>query len=154
MQTPDPVETILARLIPAALSEQGLRDIESMIDELAPAGTSPIKPWFRRRRTAGIAATGIAAALLLPLLAPDSPISDSVSSAATRPLPGFVLVSESDTIRSMSDEGWQEDNTGSAMRALRLNIIEENSLLDEATGIVMQISEPREEVLLMPVSTF
>jgi hypothetical protein len=32
--------------------------------------------------------------------------------------------------------------------------VEENSLLDEETGIVMQVSEPREEILLMPVSTF
>jgi hypothetical protein len=67
---------------------------------------------------------------------------------------GLVLVGESDRIESMTDEGWQEESDGSAMRTLRLNVVEENSLLDEETGIVMQVSEPREEILLMPVSTF
>jgi hypothetical protein len=40
------------------------------------------------------------------------------------------------------------------MRAMRLSVVEENNLLDEETGIVMQITEPREEFLLVPVSTF
>ena len=35
MQTPDPVETILARLMPPALSEAGPAEIEAMLDELA-----------------------------------------------------------------------------------------------------------------------
>ena len=61
---------------------------------------------------------------------------------------------ESDRIESMTDEGWQEDSDGSAMRAMRLRVVEENSVLDEETGIVMQVSEPREEILLMPVSAF
>ena len=61
---------------------------------------------------------------------------------------------ESDRIESMTDEGWQEDADGTAMRALRLSVVEENSLRDEETGIVMQVSEPREEILLMPVSAF
>jgi hypothetical protein len=54
----------------------------------------------------------------------------------------------------MSDEGWRDSPDGSTMRAMRLNVIEENSLLDEETGIVIQVSEPREELLLMPISTF
>jgi hypothetical protein len=66
----------------------------------------------------------------------------------------MILMGESDRIESMTDEGWQEDSDGSTMRAMRLNVVGENSLLDEETGIVMQVSEPREELLLMPVSTF
>jgi hypothetical protein len=40
------------------------------------------------------------------------------------------------------------------MHALRLSVVEENSLRDLETGIVVQISEPREEILLMPITAF
>jgi len=67
---------------------------------------------------------------------------------------GLVLVSESDRVESMTDEGWSEDVYGSAMHAVRLNVIEENQLRDEESGMLVKISEPREEVLLMPISSF
>jgi hypothetical protein len=54
----------------------------------------------------------------------------------------------------MVDVGWSETPDGSAMRTLRLRVVEESRLRDEETGIVMNISQPREEFLLMPVSTF
>ena len=66
----------------------------------------------------------------------------------------MVLVSESGRVQSMLDEGLQDIGDGSAMQATRVNVVEESKLLDEETGIVVQISEPREEVLLMPVSAF
>jgi len=160
MLKPDPVETILARLLPPALSEAGQRDIEAMLDALAgePAQTAPAKSagvaWIRRVFTGGIAAAGLAAALIFPLAAPPSPSSWAVTAPAGDAPNGLILVGESDRIESMTDEGWQEDSDGSAMRAMRLNVVEENSLLDEETGIVMQVSEPREELFLMPVSTF
>lgn len=156
MHKPDPVETILARLMPAALSDEGQLGIEAMIDELAgpSAEIIAIKPWFRRPLTGGIAAAGIAAALLLPLALPRSTAKSGMTTVGQETPPGIVLVGETGSIKSMSEEGWQEDSDGSAMRTLRLRVVEENSLLDEETGIVMQVSEPREEYLLMPVSTF
>lgn len=150
------VEAILARLMPAAMSQGGQEDIEAMLDELAgPPVETPEKivrfPWLRRIVTGGIAAAGLAAAWILSMGSPDAPL---VASHSAKLPPEFVLVSESDRIEKMTDEGWQEDTDGSAMRALRLNVVEENSLLDEETGIVMQVSEPREEILLMPISAF
>ena len=70
--------------------------------------------------------------------------------AASKAAPGFVLVSESDRIESMTDEGWQEDLDGSAMHALRLVAVEENNVRDEESGMVVRISEPREEILYTP----
>jgi hypothetical protein len=160
MHTPDPVETILARLMPPALSKAGQHDIEAMLDALAgePAQSAPAKPaglaWIRRVLTAGIAAAGLAAALVFPLATPPSPSSWAVTAPAGEGPGGLLLVGESDRIESMTDEGWQEDCDGTTMRALRLSVVEENSLLDEETGIVMQVSEPREELLLMPVNAF
>lgn len=160
MRKPDPVETILARLMPPALSTAGQREIETMLEALAaaPAQAAPATAarvvWMRRVISSGIAAAAVAAALLFPLATP--PAVDSW--AETAPVDAgpaeLVLVGESDRIESMTDEGLQENADGSAMRALRLSVVEENSLLDKETGIVMQVSEPREEILLMPVSAF
>jgi hypothetical protein len=157
MHKPDPVETILARLMPPGLSEQGQRDIEAMLDGLAgpvlelPTAKPSPSHWRRWTVIGGIAAAGVAAAMIFPLAS--SPIP--VAAAATQEvLPGFVLVGESDRIESTIDEGWFEDSDGSAMRTLRLSVIEENTIQDEETGIIMQVSEPREEILLMPVSAF
>ena len=156
MQTPDSVEVILARLMPPALSEVGQRSIEEMLDELASeappviAGPSP-KPrhfWW----AGGIAAAGILAAWLLPL--GNTPEFPSVAAAPADRHPEVVLIGESGRIESMTDEGWQEDTDGAAMQATRLNVVEEDSILDEETGIVMKIREPREEILLTPVSSF
>lgn len=156
MHTPDSVETILARLMPPALSADAQCEIEAMLDELAgpAANVVPMKPWFRRPLAAGIAAAGIAAAVLLPVAIYQSPVSAPVAVSNAEAPSGFVLVGESDSIESMTEEGWQEDADGSAMRTLRLSVVEENQLLDEETGIVMMVSEPREELLLMPISTF
>ncbi len=74
--------------------------------------------------------------------------------AVSVPPPEFLLVGESDRIESMTDEGWREVADGSAMRAMRVRVVEESSLFDEETGIVMQVSQPREELLLMPISAF
>ena len=157
MHKPDPVETILARLMPAALSDEGQLGMEAMLDELAGGAAVeviPMKPWFRRPFAGGIAAAGIAAALLLPLSISRTPVPAPVVSAEQKPVPGFVLVSESGSVESMSEEGWQEDADGLAMRTMRLRVVEENQLLDEETGIVMLVSQPRDEYLLTPVSTF
>lgn len=161
MHKPDPVETILARLMPPGLSEQGLGDIEDMLDELA-ADAPPVvsvkpasNPWLRWiLASSGIAAAGMVAALVFPMASVPSPVAKTAQALESETPAGIVLVSESDRVESMTDEGWQEDSDGSAMRAMRLNVVEENNFFDEETGIVMQVSEPREEVLLMPVSTF
>ncbi len=160
MQTPDSVETILARLMPPGLSESSQREIDAMLDELAadsapvqatlPASPSSRRGWW----IGGIAAAGVAAAWLLPFVVnpPGPPVAHSPA-VAENPAE-FVLIGGSGRIESMTDEGWQEASDGSALRALRLNVVEENSLRDEETGIVMTVSQPREEILLMPVSAF
>lgn len=171
MQKPDSIEDILSRLMPPALSVEGQKSIEAIMDELAgktgnslavvssaPGKASvPVEmpsPWFRRTLAGGIAAAvaGLAA-LAIPM--GQRPDQAQVAATATQESPPeFVLVSESDRIESSTDEGWVEDSDGMAMRALRLNVVEENSIRDEETGIVMQVSEPREEILLMPISAF
>lgn len=156
MQTPDSVEAILARLMPPALSDAGQRNIDDMLDQLAvdapPVIAGPTPRPHRGWWMGGIAASGILAAWLLPL----GIKSGSAPHAAlpTMAGPEVVLIGESGRIESVTDEGWQEDIDGAAMQAMRLNVVEEDSILDEETGIVMKITEPREEILLMPVNSF
>lgn len=158
MHKPDQIEEILARLMPTAMSEEGQRGIETLLDELAvdmPGNSSSVgsRSFSQTRRwlVGGIAAAVAAMAALIP----DWNSAPHVVSAPERALPpGFVLVSESDRIESSFDEGWVESSDGSAMHAFRLNVVEENSIRDQETGIVIQVSEPREEILLMPVSAF
>jgi hypothetical protein len=157
MHKPDPIEVILSRLMPRGLSDDGQREIEDMLDELAgpPVNGAAAKPayssWMRRMFAGGIAAAGVTAALVFPWAPAPSPV---LASATVGSPARFVLVGESDRIESTTDEGWVEDSDGSAMQALRLSVVAENSIRDEETGIVMQVSEPREEYLLMPVSAF
>jgi hypothetical protein len=154
----DPVETVLARLMPPALSQEGQAEIEAMLDDLAGVSAKPESPapvrgnWRRWWIASGAAAAGVAAAMMISWSRVDAPFA--VTDAKADALSGLVLVGETDRIESMTEEGWQEDSDGSAMRAMRLNVVEENSFLDEESGIVMQISEPREEILLMPISAF
>lgn len=155
----DPIETILARMMPPALSAEGQRGIEEMLDELAGPLPEilPVKPWFRRPWVGGGAAAGIAAAVLLPLALPRlwTTVAPLPAAALEQEVTdGVVLVGESGRIKSMSTQGWQENPDGTALRTLRMRVVEENQFLDEETGIIMLVSEPREEYLLMPVSAF
>ena len=146
------VETILSRLMPPALSADGQHEIESMLDELAGVPAVDKRPAFRRHFpfiVGGMAATLAAAVLIFQMATP--PPQAAVAAARQS---GFLLVGESDRVESMTDEGWHEEADGTTMRAMRLSVVEENRLFDEETGIVMQVTEPREELLLMPVSAF
>ena len=150
MQAPDPIETILARLMPPALSEDCQSGIDGMIDELAGPSNIVGISWLSRCLIGGGIAAGIGALFaVFPMIqkGPQSPV------AATSPA-GFSIVSESDRIESVTDEGWREDSEGSAMHAVRFKSVQENNVRDKETGMLVQISEPREEVLMMPVSEF
>lgn len=154
MPHPDAVEEILGRLMPPALSRACEEEIGAMLGELAgeSAGPAPhpVRSTFRWW-LGGVAAAGAAAAIALTAHF----AADAHEQLAGRPpVAAMVLVSESGRVQSMLDEGLQDIGDGSAMQATRVNVVEESKLLDEETGIVVQISEPREEVLLMPVSAF
>jgi hypothetical protein len=159
MQAPDPVEAILARLMPPALSQDCQYELEAMIDDLAGPEAdnvvqiSPVNWTARWIIGGGIAAAIGALCAVFPINEKSSELQAAVTPAKESPS-GIVLVSESDRIESMTDEGWKEDADGSAIHTVRLNVVGENQMLDEESGMVVRISEPREEVLLMPISSF
>jgi hypothetical protein len=150
------IEAILSRLMPPALSEDGQREIETMLDELAGSAATGASAAPPRPRLwpliGGIAAAVVALAVISHSFHPTA--RSVIARALVADVPAFELVGESDRVENIRDDGWRESPEGSAMRAMRLRVIEENSLLDHETGIVMRITEPRDELLLMPVSAF
>ena len=155
MQELDPssIEAALARLMPPALSQGCHSEIEAMFDELAgPAPlNTPSIPFYLCWVGFGIAAA-IGVLCAVPPFVQKTP---ELSAEAISLFPtGLVLVSESDRVQSMTDEGWQEGSDGTAMHAVSFNAVEESNLLDEESGMLVQISIPREEILLHPISAF
>ncbi|KAB2639546.1 MAG: hypothetical protein DVB26_06750 [Verrucomicrobia bacterium] len=160
MPAPNPIETALARLMPPALSQAGQRSIEAMLDELAAAVSLPATPvtrqplWARRfRLPLGIAAALAVLLALVPRI-PTGALPMAMARPASAKASALVLISESDRVETMSDEGWVADPDGGAMQAMRVRVVEANTLRDEETGIVVQVSDPREEMILTPVTVF
>ncbi len=150
MQAPDPIETILARLMPPALSEECQSEIEARIDDLAGPENVVRISWLTRCVIGG----GIAAAIgamcaVVPMIRGSADPQVARTSPAEAPA-GLVYLSESDRIESVTDEGFRKDSEGSAMHALRLKAVQENKVRDKETGMVVRISEPREEILMTP----
>ncbi len=159
MQTPDSIEAALSRLMPPALSTAGQRSIEAMLDELAAtsAVVAPKRPrMFRYFIPAGIAAALLVSAGTMLRQTPASPTvaGGSAQVSTTDDREGIVLVSESNRLVALSDEGWLGTPDGEAVQAVRSRVIEANTFRDEETGEEVEVSELREETILMPVSVF
>ena len=101
-----------------------------------------------------MAASGIAAALLLGLVIFHSGDDALQAPVAAAKESDFLLLNGEDRMEGMSDEGLFVDSGGSAMRRLKVQVVEESKVRDNESGIVVTLSEPREEMYLVPVSTF
>ncbi|MES2996552.1 MAG: hypothetical protein V4733_07055 [Verrucomicrobiota bacterium] len=159
MPKPEEVEKILARLVPAAWSEEGAAGLSGTIARLAgqdqkPAQVAKISALRTLRKR--IATGGIAALFAIGGFAfwnhevpRNKPVVSHHSATAE-----MVLLNTSERIETMSDEGWREAEDGSAMQAVRLRVMDVDNVLDGKTGIVMRISQPREELMLTPITSF
>ncbi|QTN33750.1 hypothetical protein HZ994_15995 [Akkermansiaceae bacterium] len=141
--------------MPAGLSCAAQSEIESRLEELCGDGklSAAATPGFSR----WIAAAGIAAALVcgFALFPRDGAVPQSVKIPDNiAEEPEFVVLNESDRVEEVRDEGLFVDSGGSAVRKVRVRFIGERRVRDEETGIVVTLLEPREEMFLLPVSTF
>ena len=156
MQAPDPIETIMARLMPPALSQESQTEIDAMIDDLAGPELGNVveissKGWLVRGMIGGGIAAAIGALCAVFPLIQRSMQPQITDSTVETPSGGLVFISKSDRIESMTDAGWREDSEGSAMHAVRLKAVQESHLRDEESGMLVKISEPRDEIMMMPV---
>lgn len=155
MSKADTVEEILARLMPVAMSESAEEEIFDNLEELASTldhesvgGVPKRWPWI----TGAAAAFGLSA--LGVLHTSHSSPNRGTLAASPDSLPSLVNLSRIDTLQSIEGQGWWEDGEGNAHQSLRLNMVAHQEILDQETGIRMTVSEPREETILVPVSTF
>lgn len=165
MRKPDETEEILARLMPSALSENTADALEKALDELAArdfpqvaeisAAATPATPAEFAKNFRWLAGAAAAALALLGggLLWTERQPRQARVSAAAEPAEVFLL-GGSERVAAVSDEGWRERPDGSAMHAVRMEVVGENDVLDAATGIVVRVLQPREEWLYTPVSSF
>ncbi len=160
MKQPESIENMLSRLMPVAISESGQRSLDAMLDELAGEEVGPEMPVAAPRGKKFwiyvLPPTGIAAAAAFAFFMPEVSTARKEITAIQPKIeaPGIFLLGETDRIETLTDEGWLADPHGAAMQAVRVRVVEENTLRDEKTGIVFQISEPREELILTPVTAF
>ncbi len=161
MQKPDQnfeeMEKALSRLMPVAVSEDAQDRMDEMLDELA--GDSEVTRFDFRKSAKWLAAGGIAAALGLGayVSVPDqiNPLKAIEFVSNQNDLePELIFLSESDRVEGVSDEGLYIDSGGSAVRKVRIRVVGESQIRDEETGIVVMLTEPREEMYMVPVSTF
>lgn len=158
LETADDIENALGRLMPVALSERAGTELDEMIDSLSGnlevEGSEP--GWNVKWRVFGGIAAAAAFAALIFSSGPSSEkdLSDSTTRNVSDEAAEVVFLTESDRVEEVSDEGLYVDAGGSAVRKVRVRVVEESQLRDEETGIVVMLTEPREETYMVPVSTF
>ena len=164
MESPEDIEKALARLMPSAISEKGQRSMEDLIDSLAagetvavelpPAEKSSRLSWFAFGGI-GAAAAAVVVALSLPqggstAVVEKTPVSNSPSTDSK----GLVLIGQSEVVEEAVPEDWMAETDGVPQRAWRVRVVDQERLRDVETGYEVLISRPREEVRLMPVTSF
>jgi hypothetical protein len=163
MESPEDIEKALARLMPSAISEKGQRSMEDLIDSLA-AGETVVEelptvknasrvPWFAFGGI-GAAAAAVVIAFSLPQGGSPTVVKNAPASEAPAAKDGLVLVGSTEVVEDAVPEDWMSETNGVPHRAWRVRVVDQERLRDAETGYEVLISRPREEVRLMPVTSF
>jgi|LakMenEpi03Aug12_release.lakeMendotaPanAssembly.Ray.scaffolds.fasta_scaffold30721_4 hypothetical protein len=144
------MEKALLRLVPAALSESAQAEMEARLDELAGDAGVIRHDFPRWAKWLG----GIAAAVTIGVFAFPFGNQESAPLVGIAEDDGMVVITELDRVENVLDEGLFVDAGGSAVRKMSVRVVGESRILDEETGIEVTLTEPRREMVLLPVSTF
>lgn len=158
MESPEDIEKALARLLPSAISDQGQRSLEDLIDSLA-AGEAVVEMSPPRRKPwgwiggIGAAAAAVALALVTPAGEPRAP-HFPVTHLPPEDEGGFVVLAQSKHVETAEPENWTSESDGVTHRAWRVRVVNQERVQDLETGYEVLVSRPQEEVILMPVNAF
>lgn len=152
MKSPEAIEAALARLMPAALSDEGQRAIDRMIEGLAAESAPRVVRMPRRVWPAAAAAVLLVGLSCLAWWPAARPQPASVAAAGQGDV--FETLASSEIIETVADEGIVQDPAGAALRATRVRIVGQNTFRDRRTGEVVEVTAPREEMVYAPVSSF
>ncbi|GAA5482865.1 hypothetical protein [Haloferula sargassicola] len=148
----DRIEQMLREsLVPRGFTDRGAREMNALIDGLAGLeAEAPGRPWGK---ISGIAATIMGAVAVGWLALPRPPAPRVV--AAPRIEPAVQLVSSSEDVVSAERDGeLLTDEDGSLFQGWHVKVVNEERFHDEESGETVRVLHPREEWVMMPVSTF
>jgi hypothetical protein len=158
MESPEDIEKALARLLPSAISDQGQRSLDDLIDSLAAGEAVVEMPPPRRKPWGWIGGIGAAAAAVaLALVIPAGNPEDSTTLASNPAFgekEGFLVLEQSKHVESAEPEDWTSEADGVTHRAWRVRVVNQERVQDLETGYEVLVSHPQDEVILRPVNTF
>jgi len=159
MESPEDIEKALARLLPSAISDEGQRSLEAMLDGLAGGETvvemppASRRPWGWIGGGIGAAAAAVVMAMSLPAGNPDIPV-ETVEDLPQENPDGFVLLEQTKHVETAEPENWTLEADGVTHRAWRVRVVNQERVQDLETGYEVLVSRPQDEVVLMPVNAF
>ncbi|WP_367872891.1 hypothetical protein [Luteolibacter sp. Populi] len=164
MESPEDIEKALAALVPSAISEQGQRSLDDLIDSLA-AGEVPVAELPEPRRRPWGWAGGIGAAAAAVALAFQLPGGGSGALTQEETLPktpaipasaGEVVVSHarSEIVDFAEPEGWMSESNGVPRRACRVTYVNQEQVKDMLTGLEVKVKQYGEDTRLLPDNAF
>jgi hypothetical protein len=159
METPESIERMLEkRLVPSAFSVEGSAALESLIDELAGEPSALVAQasvkWGRYLMGAAAAALVMFGLILMSIPSGEVPEMVGVEELFSEPQ-GVVLLEDLEGVISAEEnEKLVVDADGSLHRAWHVQVISEEIFHDEQSGQEVRVVHPRDELVLMPVTTF
>ena len=163
METPEQIEAKLRqKLMPRGFSESGALAMDELIDSLAGECVDDgadlevsgrVWDWKRGAKAAAIL---LGAGVLAWWSLPESRLADEVAlTPISSEIPEVALISESQGVLSATeDEHLHSDESGRLMRGWHLEVLNEERFEDLSTGLVVTVIQPREELVLFPVTSF
>lgn len=158
MKDIEKLEQSLERMVPVALSRRASGELDETIDALALQSGEGRGNKGRMLVRLG----GLAAAVMLGVFAVwdwfpgrADGVGGSVAAEPAAALAlGVELIGQTDHFGEPSDGGLVIGEDGRMHRVLRYEMVGEELLRDARDGSVVRLVEPREEIVLVPVSSF
>ena len=158
METPESIERMLERrLVPTAFSSEGSPALDALIDDLAGESTeSSVASVKWSRYVIGAAAAAVVMFVAIGVTIPSG--KDVVVAGFDElfsPPSDVVLLEDVEGVISADEKGaLVADPDGSLHRAWNVQVVSEERFFDEESGQEVRVVHPRDELVLMPVSSF
>ena len=167
MESPEDIEKALAALVPSAISEQGQRSLDDLIDSLA-AGEVPVAelPEPRRRSWGwaggiGAAAAAVALAFQVPgggsgalTQGEETPAPSEAPFTPETPEEAVVSLGRSEVLDLAEPQDWMSESNGVPRRACRVRYVNQEQVKDMLTGLEVTVMQYGEDTRLLPVNAF
>ncbi|MEP4078860.1 hypothetical protein [Haloferula sp.] len=155
METPESIERMLEkRLVPSAFSVEGSAALEELIDDLAEESPKAPLRWGRYLLGAVAAAVAMFAAIMVTIPSGEVTSVVGVDELFSEPQDVILLEDVEGVVSAQENEVLVADADGSLHRAWHVHVVSEERFHDEESGDEIRIVHPRDELVLMPVTTF